>query len=501
MNGYDVQYDVIICGGGTSGFAAAIASSRNGAKTLLIEKTGCLGGQLSVSGPPGFAYARLFNMYNEQDSAGIIEETYQRLYASGHALPHWRTPWRIGGAFAFSYIDPEWWVLLAFQMCEEEGVELLLDTMVVDVIKDGQTVTGVTVEAVDGRHDIKGKIVIDCTGEAYVAAMAGVETVCTPKDIIQPHTICFTADGIDWEKLLDYVRRNPDQFTFDQLVWPNSNTTKEMVHEALKKVTDIKELGELMGFFDLRDMALANGDWHYNSGAGFFIQPKEGGKILAHFQHSSQVDHVYPTDAWEISKCHVECRKQIQVAWRFFKNYVPGFENAYITKMGTELRFREGPRIVGDYVLVKNDVKDVRQFPDSIGKSSFHAGGYHTTNIHTLAMIGEQDIIDSDGAFPGSSYDIPYRCLVPKDVENLLAAGKCISTDRPAYQRYVQQTMVTGQAAGTAAAMCVKKGISPRDLEAQVGELQETLESQGAIVKETIKPDWNADNKVYRLYL
>ena len=298
MSGYDTLYDVIVCGGGTSGFAAAIAAARNGANTLLIEKTGCLGGQLSVSGPPGFAYARLFNYDNEQDSAGIIEETYQRLYASGHALPHWRSKWRIGGAFAFSYVDPEWWILLAFQMCEEEGVNLLLDTMVTGVLKDGDTVTGVTVEALDGPHDIRGKIVIDCTGEAYVASKAGVETAITPKDLIQPHTICFTADGVDWDRLLDYVRRNPDQFTFDQLVFDNSRTTREMIREELSKVTDIRELGELMGFFDLRDMALANGDWHYKSGAGFFIQPKEGGKILAHFQHSSQVDHCYPTDSW-----------------------------------------------------------------------------------------------------------------------------------------------------------------------------------------------------------
>lgn len=501
MSGYDTFYDVIICGGGTSGFAAAISAARNGAKTLLIEKTGCLGGQLSVSGPPGFAYARLFNMYNEQDSAGIIEETYQRLYASGHALPHWRSKWRIGGAFAFSYVDPEWWILLAFQMCEEEGVTLLLDTMVVDVLKEGNTVVGVTVESLDGRHSIRGKIVIDCTGEAYVSTMAGVETVCTPKELIQPHTICFTADGVDWEKLLAYVRRNPDQFTFDQLVFDNSNTTKEMIQDELRKVTDIRELGELMGFFELRDMALANGDWHYKSGAGFFIQPKESGSILAHFQHSSQADHCYPTDPWEVTQCHIECRKQIQVAWRFFKNYVPGFENAYIVKMGTELRFREGPRIVGDYVLVKDDVKNVRQFPDTIGKSCFPAGGYHTTNIHTLAVVGDQEIKETDTEFPGGSYDIPYRCLVPVKVENFLVAGKAVSTDRPAYLRYVQQTMVTGQAAGAAAALCVKKGITPRQLEDEVTELQETLESQGAVVRETIKPDWNIDNHLYRSYL
>lgn len=97
MNSYDTLYDVIVCGGGTSGVAAAVSSARAGAKTLLIERTGSLGGQMSVSGPPGFAYARLFNCYGEQDTAGFVEETHQRLYKAGHALPHLRPAHRSPG--------------------------------------------------------------------------------------------------------------------------------------------------------------------------------------------------------------------------------------------------------------------------------------------------------------------------------------------------------------------------------------------------------------------
>jgi hypothetical protein len=485
MSGYDVNYDVIICGGGTSGFAAAIASARNGAKTLLIEKTGCIGGQLAVSGPPGFAYARLFNCFDEQDTAGIVEETHRRLFLAGHAQPHLRYHHRVGAGYSFSYVDPEWWVLMAFNMLEEEGVILLLDTLVVDVVKDGDTVTGVVVENANGRNTIHGKIVIDCTGEAYIAIKAGCETVQTDRDIMQPHTICFTADGVNWDRVLEYIHNNPDQFTTDQLAFPGSLTTKEEAVHVLKTCTNISQLGEVMGYFDLREMALSNGDWHPYSGVGFFLQPKEGGKILAHFQHSSQVDHCLPTDAWDITRCHIECRKQIQIAWRFFKNYVPGFEDAYIVKIGTEIRFREGPRIVGDYVLTTEDVGAVRQFPDTIGKSNFPAGAHHTANVNTLACVGEQE---NNFTFPQGSYDIPYRCLVPKKIENFLAAGKCVSTDRDAYLRYLQQTMVTGQAAGTAAALCVKKGITPREMEKDYADLQKSLVDQGAILFDTIKP-------------
>ena len=483
MSGYNEIYDVIVCGGGTSGVAAAISAARAGAeKVLLIEKTGSLGGQMSVSGPPGFAYARLFNCFGERDVGGFLYETHDRLYKAGHALPHLRPQHRVKGAYTFSYVDPEWWTLLMFDMMEENNVTMLLDTLVVGALKDGNVITGVTVEAVDGRHDIKGKIIIDSTGEAFVSTYAGCETECVSRDEMQPHTVSFTADGVDWDKVLEYINRNPEQFTYKQLMNPATDNSQEEVFDAYRKMQDIRMMGEVMGFFQLRDMALANGDWHPYSGAGFFLMPKEGGKILAHFQHSSQVDHCLPTDAWDVTRCHIECRKQIQIAWRFFKNYVPGFENAYIVRLCNEIRFREGPRIIGDYRMLVDDVKAVRQFKDTIGKSSFPAGAYHVATVDTLNSIAGSE----ERVAPGGSYDIPYRCLVPQKIDNLLAAGKCVSADRASYLRYVQQTMVTGQAAGVAAALCANKGITPRELEKDVSELQKILLDQGAILYDTI---------------
>ncbi|HIY19971.1 MAG TPA: FAD-dependent oxidoreductase [Candidatus Blautia avistercoris] len=492
---YTTVYDVIVCGGGTSGVAAAISAARTGAKTLLVERTGVLGGQMSLSGPPGFAYARLFNPQGKRDIGGIVEETYQRLYRSGHALPHLRYPIREKAGYGFSYVDPDWWVDLIFTMMEEEGVQLLLDSLVVGVTKEENKVTGIVVENANGRNEIAGRVVIDCTGEGYVAIQAGCEMNSVPRDEVQPHTLAFTVDGVDWERLLQYIRTHPQQFSFKQLIFPLEDAnTREDVEEMYRNCYDIKELGEIMGFYELRDIAFKNGDWHPYSGAGFFLTPKEGGHIQAHFQHSSQVDHAVATDAWDLTRCNIECRKQNRIAWRFFKNYVPGFENAYITKTCTELRLREGPRIVGDYMLTRDDVAECRQFEDTIGKSSFKAGGYHVASMDTLnhvAVVGNEDRRDniqfkSDLAIPkdGGSYDIPYRCLVPQKVENLLAAGKCVSTDRPAYLRYLHQTMVTGQAAGTAAGLCVQRGITPRELEKDVKELQKRLLDQGAILFE-----------------
>ncbi len=495
VGSYDDVYDVIVCGGGTSGVAAAIAAARMGSRTLLIERTGCLGGQMSVSGPPGFAYARLFNPQGKRDVGGIVEETYQRLYQAGHALPHLRYPVREKAGYGFSYVDPDWWTYLMFEMMEEEGVTLLLDSLVVGVTQEGDVVTGVVVENANGRNSIAGKVVIDSTGEGYVAIRAGAEYDNVPRDQVQPHSLAFTVDGVDWERLLRYIRSHPEQFSFRQLILPLEDAnTREDIMRMYERCYNITELGEVMGFYELRDIALQNGDWHPFTGAGFFLTPKEGGHIQAHFQHSSQVDNAQVTDAWDISRCNIECRKQNMIAWRFFKRYVPGFENAYITKVCTEIRFREGPRIVGDYTLTRDDVEQCRQFEDTIGKSSFKAGGYHVASMDTLNHVasGGTSLQDTDKvivnkpdlAYPkdGGSYDIPYRCLVPKRIENLLVAGKCVSTDRPSYLRYLHQTMVTGQAAGVAAGLCVANKRTPREMERDVKAIQEALVRQGAIL-------------------
>ena len=134
---------------------------------------------------------------------------------------------------------------------------------------------------------------------------------------------------------------------------------------------------------------------------------------------------------------------------------------------------------MGDYVLTTEDVKEGRKFDDVIGKSAFPAAGHHVATKDAITY----DVI----VYPkdGGSHDIPYRCLVPKDVENLLVAGKPISTDRDAYHRFLQQTMVTWQAAGVAAALCAKKAITPRELEKDVSELQKILVKQGAILHGT----------------
>lgn len=467
------KYDVVVVGGGTSGVAAAISAARAGAKTILIERLGVLGGQMNVSGPPGFAYAYMFNPRCEQIIGGIMEETHNRLLKEGHALPHTTPDFRVG--YSFSLVDPDYWGLLIFEMMTENNVHLLLHSLAVDVLKEGNSTTGVVVENYSGRQAVLGKVVIDCTGEGHVAARAGAPYEQVPKEDLEPHTISFTVDGVDWDKVLKYVKENA-AYEFNAMTHPYLNWTEEQIVERIRNVKDITEISNFMGYYSLRDKAMAAGEYHPYSGVGFFIMPRDNGVFQAHFQHASQVGNADPTDIRDLTYCEIECRRQVGMALKFIKKYMPGFEKSYLTRVCPELRIRESRRIMGDYVLRKADVAEARKFPDVIGKSSFSSGAKHVATKDTLSYEGI--VYPKDGG----SYDIPYRCLVPQVIENLLVGGKAISTDRASYARFLQETMVTGQAAGVAAALCARKNITPRQLEPDVSELQQTLLGQGAIL-------------------
>ena len=482
MMNYYGSYDVVVCGGGTSGVAAALAAARDGAKTLLIARVGQLGGQMCFSGPPGFSYAWLYNARGERIVGGIVWETYQKLLAEGHALPSHHQKWR--GSYQFNLVDPDWWGYLIYDLLTEAGCELMLHSMVTDVIRTGNDINGVICEHPGGKSMVLAKVVIDCTGEGEVAFRAGAQTDEWSRDKLEPSTVAFTADGINWDEFMEYFMNNLDEFDFNHVYEPyidmNEDQIRDMIRQNVKSIADV---AEVMGFVSLHKKGVETGEWHNKSGVGFFIMPREGGVIQAHFQHSSQVDNVDCCDVRDLTKCEVDCRAQDEIAFKFFKKYVPGFENMYLTRVCPEVRIRETRRVMGDYILTTEDIAEARRFPDTIGRSNFPGGAKHvvpgadntTTGTVTSSAI---NAVPKDGG----SNDIPYRCLVPLELENFLVAGKAVSATRAAHQRFLQQTMVTGEAAGTAAALCVKKGITPRQLEDQVSELQDKLRSKGVIL-------------------
>jgi hypothetical protein len=465
-------YDVVVVGGGTEGVAAAIAAARAGANTILVERLGALGGQMNVQGPPGFAYAHMFNPRGEQVIGGIIEETHNRLLKEGHALPHLKPGWRAG--YTFSYVDPDWWGLLMFEMMTENKVNLLLHSLMVDVVKEGNTVKGIIVENTSGRQLILGKVIIDCTGEGDLSVMAGVPFEKRALDQLMRPSIAFTVDGVDWDVVLKYIKENPKEFEFR--THPYLKMPEAEMWKQIKAIKTIEEIGNIPdGWFSITEKGVKNGEMHEFGTIGCFLTPREGGVIQAHFQHSAHVPNCDGNDVKSLTYGEVEARRQAVIAWKFIKKRIPGFEKAYITRVTPELRVRETRRIMCDYKMTEQDIAAARKFKDVIGKDEYQAGGQH---MKMSTMLDPKAIFAKDGG----STDIPYRCMVPLKVEGMLVAGKPICTDESTIKRFIVTTMVTGQAAGVAAAVCAKKGITPRQLEADVSEVQDILVKQGAIL-------------------
>ncbi|HUT67429.1 MAG TPA: FAD-dependent oxidoreductase [Dehalococcoidales bacterium] len=473
------EYDVVVVGGGTAGVAAAIASARAGANTILIERFGALGGQMNVSGPPGFSFAHLWNNYGEQCLAGIVEETHHRLEKEGLAAPYPKPEDRNANAFAL--VDPDWWGLLIFEMMTENHVNLLLHSLAVDVVKEGDAVKGVIVENTSGRMAVLGKIIVECTGEGDIAMRAGApyEQVSKDKFEIEPPSISFTMDGVDWEKVLKHLNESPEDVIFQRReMFLDPEEGIKFRKEYLKKVKSINDM-LLLGSISYRKLSkelISKGELHPYGDLGFFFTPRQGGRVQAIFQHSSQVHQCNTTDVRDLTAGEVEARRQVVIALKAARKYIPGFENAYLTRITTYLRIRETRRIMGDYKLTLDDVYESKKFKDVIAKSVMTMGGHHVANVDTLSQVTRK------GAPKGASFDLPYRILVPQKVENLLVAGKMVSTDRECYLRFLPETMLTGQAAGVAAAVCAKKGVTPRQLEKDIKPVQDILVKQGAIL-------------------
>ena len=490
------NYDVVVVGGGVSGCAAAIASARVGAKTILIETLGILGGMMNVSGPPGWAFSHLWNERGEQIIAGIVEETHHRLEKAGHALPYPKPEDR-NFTNAYAFVDPDWWGLLIFEMIRENKVELLMHSLAVEPIKKGKKVTGVVVENTSGRMAVMGKVIIEATGEGDIAVRAGVpfSKVDRTKEEIDPPSITFHMDGVDWDKVTAYMKANPEQYLGDAYgmqITPDMEAQRKKRLDRFMKCKSIIDLVKegVLGTIDFKALtrkALDAGDLHPYGDLGFFFTPRDGGHIQPIFQHSAQIPDCDATNVRELSTGEMEARRQVVIALNAAKKYLPGFENAYFTRLTSCMRTREGRHMVGDYQLTSDDVDQARKFDDVIAKCGMptSTGG----PFHSAAHPGSAMNIDPNRKYhrvkDGGSYDIPYRAMVPKNVENMLMTGKLVSVTEDFKRDLLPDNIVWGQAAGAAAALCARKDITPRQMEKDVKELQDILVKQGAILTGT----------------
>lgn len=430
------DYDVLVVGGGNAGCAAALAAARNGARVLLAERYGFLGGTATASmvGP-----WMTFHSGDDRIVGGIAQEIVDRLVARGGSPGHLHD--------ASDYVptitpfDPELHKALLFEMMRESGVDLLLHAWFLDAIMSGSRVDGARFATVGGTRSVRANRTIDATADAYVAAGAGVPTQQgDARGRVQPASLMFRLSHVDREALAAYVRRHPDQMR-------SSLKTHERTPESMTAVA---------GLYELWAAARERGDVSVPRELVSFFATPYADEVTVNMTRVVDVD---PLDPDDLTRAEVEARAQVTQLVAFFRRDVPGFANARIAATATQIGVRESRRIVGEYTLTADDVLGARTFEDAIARSAYpidiHNPSGSGTTTHRLP--------------PGGSYEIPYRCLVPMQAEDLLVAGRCISTTHEALAstRLTPTVMTLGQAAGTAAALSVKAGVSPRTLDAQ----------------------------------
>ena len=431
--------DVIVIGGGPAGMCAAIAAAREGVRVLLVEQGGCLGGSATqgLVGPFMTCYDR---KGENMIIRGLFEEIVDRMVARGWALHPsviragtGFTSWIVVGHDHVTPFEPEGLKRVMDDMTEEAGVKLLFHTHFLQPILEGKAVTGAVVSSKRGIEIIRGKVLIDCTGDGDVAARAGVPFEMGNEELglIQPATMFFHVHGVDATALEADIQANIHNF------YRKDGVNYRSLHWRVAE-------------------ARANGDWPLQRvSIGLFRMPRPDEWCI----NTSRIMGVDSTDNESLTAAEVTGRRQAEIIMNFLNKYVPGCENARLTATASRVGIRESRHIRGDCHLAADDLISARVPEDSILLAA------NSVDVHGRFGPTSNEYTPIEGDF----YGIPYRCLLPQGVENLLMAGRCVSADSTAAGaiRVMPPCMGMGQAAGTAAALAVMQQITPRQLDAR----------------------------------
>lgn len=452
--------DVLVTGGGSAGWHAAVAAARAGARTLLVEKLGNLGGTVTN------AMVQPFMSYHDPVGdavvGGIWQEMVDRMTEMGTTPGTLESstgnpPW--GKKPTLTPFDPEALRYVAQELVLTSGAELLLHTAVVDAIVGDDGLEGIIVENKSGRGAILAKCVVDATGDADVAALAGASVVKgRESDGMQmPMSLYIKMGGINYAEIGAYLEANPDEFRWwaYPVVDPDAPDTFEKAPVSVS------------GFLSLVRAARDDGSLYLGRETVNLLPCPLAGEGVLNCTRVGQLD---ATNAWDLTTAEIEARRQAMSVIRFAQQKLPGFQNAQLIGIASTIGVRESRRIIGEHVLTLEEIIEGVDFPDSIARSAYNA------DIHN------PDDDKSTWHQIKDSYGIPFRSLIPLKVDNLLVAGRCISAthEAGASARMTPNVAATGEAAGLAAAMSAATGTRVRDLD--VDELRARLVAVGAVL-------------------
>jgi hypothetical protein len=412
------KYDVAVIGGGFSGVAAAVAAARGGAKVLIVEKSNCLGGAAVNCLVNPF-----MRYWTEMDGKRVD-------LSAGIFREIWCRLEERNAVDGRSFLEEELKYILG-EMVSEANVDLLFHAYIFGVNKIGDKIASVKLATKCGEMSVEADYFIDASGDAQLAYLAGCPTVLgrEPDHLCQPMTLCFRLGNVDVDKFY---------------------SSKERLNEVYAKSLE----------------------------AGEFINPRENILVfktpipnVLHF-NTTRVVKKDPTSPEAVTEAELIARKQVYEVYDFMKKHADGLENSFLMMTAGEIGVRESRMVVGDYVLTEQDCRNFTKFEDGIAACNYDI------DIHNPEGTGT-----SHYYFPmGEYYTIPYRSLIPKGAENMLVAGRCISSDHGAQASYRIMPVVCciGEAAGSAIGLAVKNRCSVREV--NVPQLRELLKKNNAYI-------------------
>ncbi len=447
------EIEILVVGGGTAGAVAGIAAARAGKKTLVIEQFGFLGGTQTGA----LVTPMMPNQIDQKPlNGGIDYEINTRLIdrlESG--------VWRDGNR---GWFNPEYLKLMLEQMNLAAGAELLYYTFFEDVVIEGQNLRGIVATNKAGRGAYLAKRIIDCTGDADVAYRAGVpcESGDPSTQLNQPFSVRFHLGNVNLRRFADFLKSLGTHDVMEE----SEGSGVPLIHTAMV-------WGKGWTLEPIFRKAVEDGVLQQSDGNYFQVFSMAGRPGELAFNCPRISTNINGTDPFHLTLAQIKGREIIQRYLRFCRMYLPGCEESYLVLTAPMVGVRESRRIRGEYYLTVDDVLGGKKFPDAICRNNYPLDIHRDTEKDTLKLVKLP---------PGEFHEVPYRCLVPLNVENLLVAGRCLSASFEAQSSVRIQTncRAMGEAAAVAAAMSLDRGVTPRALDGK--DVRTQLMQQGAFL-------------------